>query len=425
MKFIAERVRRVLKSDFNRSFATLFSGSALAQIIPLVASVVLARLYSPEEFGVLAIFMSVVMIFTSVVNLRYEFAIPLAIDDKESVTVSLLAGFFAICFSVILFVIFVFFGDDVLRLMGGEKLGRWLLLVPITILMSGIYNCLNYFSVRFKKYKVIAGSNIIRSSSSAVLQLGFGLIGFGQSGLILGYICSFFFGNIKMFRNFYSYRRLIQRVTKYDLKQAAVRFKQFPLVSIWGVFINDLSININNFVIPRLFGMNALGFYSYSFKNLNMPLGLISRNIGQVYYQQCIEVKKSNGDLARLFGSVFKKLAILVIPIFVLLYFSIESLFEFVYGADWRIAGTFCKILLPLFLVRSMFSPLSLLTMALEKQRLMTLYQFIILLSNVFVIILAVILEMSINNFLSLYSYGMASVYILLLVSLYRLAHRN
>ncbi len=419
MRSIIERLQRLVKSDFNRNFATLLSGSALAQIIPLGASIVLARLYSPEEFGILAIFMSVVMIFTSVVNLRYEFAIPLAIDDKESVVVSLLAGFVAVCFSILLFFIFLFFGEEVLKLIGGEKLGHWLLLVPLTVFMSGVYNCLNYFSVRFKKYKVIAGSNIIRSSSNAGLQLGFGLLGFGQSGLVLGYVFSFFFGNIKMFRNFFLHKGLIQKVTKSDLKKAAIRFKQFPLVSIWGIFLNNLSVNINNFFISRYFGASQLGFYSYSYRYVNAPLSLISSNMGQLFYQVCAEKHKADKDAGQEFLSTLKKLLVVCIPIFTLLFFFIQDAFVIAFGQKWQIAGYYAQILMPLFFIRTIFGPLSLVNTAFEKQVLALGMQASIFIINIGIFCYAYFYKLSMSGFLTLYVYSGVVVYLGLIVISY------
>src|SRR5690606_10937875 len=103
--------------------------------------------------------------------------------------------------------------------------------------------------------------------------------------------------------------------------------KKFPLISVWGIVLNNLSINVNNFFISSLFGARQLGYYSYGYKYLNVPLSLISNNMGQLFYQVCADCYKENKTASKEFVSTLKKLLIISIPIFVLLFFFIEDLF--------------------------------------------------------------------------------------------------
>src|SRR5690606_35058151 len=102
--------------------------------------------------------------------------------------------------------IFLLFQQSILALIGGEELGNWLFLVPLALLLSGIYNCLNYFSIRFKKYRVIAKSNIVRSSSNAGLQMALGLLYAKFPSLLIGYVVSLLFGNSQMLKGFWRHK---------------------------------------------------------------------------------------------------------------------------------------------------------------------------------------------------------------------------
>lgn len=413
-----DKLVALLKNDFNKNFATLFSGSVLAQLIPLVASIILARLYSPEEFGVLAIFTSIVLIFTSIVNLRYEFAIPLAKKDSEAVSIALLSGISAILFSLLLLVVFLLFKNEILKLIEGEDLGNWLFLVPLAVFFNGFYNCLKYFSLRFKKYKVIAGSNIIRSASNAGLQLGFGVLGFNQSGLILGNTLSFLFGNVRMLKDFWKYKKLIFNITKRDLMEPAIRYKKFPLVSTWGVFLNSLSLNINNFFISYFFGMGQLGLYSYSFRYINAPLSLISTNMGQLFFQICADRQRDNNLAGKEFISTLKKLLVVCLPVFTLLYFIIQDVFVIAFGEKWEMAGYYAQILVPLFFVRTIYGPLGKVNIAFEKQYLAVVMQFVIFVTNLLVFTWVYLKGSSMIEFLYLYTFsGMLTYFILTVIS--------
>jgi O-antigen/teichoic acid export membrane protein len=75
-------------SSRSSSFATdvlkLVTGTTLAQVITVLASPVITRLYGPEAFGFLAVFTSITSIIGVVACMRYELAIMLPKTDEEA-----------------------------------------------------------------------------------------------------------------------------------------------------------------------------------------------------------------------------------------------------------------------------------------------------------------------------------------------------
>jgi O-antigen/teichoic acid export membrane protein len=69
---------RVLpKSRFARNVAVVSAGSAVGQGLLIVSAPVLTRLYTPADFGVLAVYVSILSILAVAATLRYEMAITL------------------------------------------------------------------------------------------------------------------------------------------------------------------------------------------------------------------------------------------------------------------------------------------------------------------------------------------------------------
>ena len=62
-------------------------------------------------------------------------------------------------------------------------------------------------------------------------------------------------------------------------------------------------------------------------------------------------------------------------PIFFTLYFVVEDIFVIVFGENWSIAGTYAKILIPLFFVRFIVSPLTLMNQIYLKNKLVLKWQ--------------------------------------------------
>ena len=89
---LTDTARRLLpKNHFARSVGILAGGTAAGQAIIVAASPILTRLYTPEDFGVLAVYASLLSILGVVASLRYELAIPLPESDEEAANVTVLS----------------------------------------------------------------------------------------------------------------------------------------------------------------------------------------------------------------------------------------------------------------------------------------------------------------------------------------------
>ena len=413
------KVAKIFASDFNKQFSILLSGSIISQAIPLVASIFLARIYDPKDFGILALFNGICVMLIPFSSLRYEFAISLAKKEIDAIAISLLSTIIAFLISAILFFFFFFFKNYILSILDAQSLRRWILYVPLVVFLGAFYNILRNYSLRHKQIKVIAFSNTLKSVVGSGFQLLLGQLGFLKAGLIVGTILSNFFGNLKMLKFFLKNRKLMNSVRKERIIYNAVKYKEFPLVSSWGVLLNSASVSLNNFFISSLYGLNQLGFYSYSFRYLNMPLSLVSSNLGQLLFQVCAENIREKKDSRPIFLSTLKKIIIVSTPFFLALYFSVEYIFVLVFGAKWLFSGTIAKVLIPMFYFRMIYSPLSTIAVAFEKQRLFFFMQLGILIANVVPFVFAYVLNKELMFFMKIYSLGSSILFILLTYLLY------
>ena len=67
---------RARSSTFLGGMLTIAGGNALGQALTVAVSPVLTRIYSPTDFGVLAVQVSLLSIILIFAGLRYEFATP-------------------------------------------------------------------------------------------------------------------------------------------------------------------------------------------------------------------------------------------------------------------------------------------------------------------------------------------------------------
>ena len=69
---------------YYRNFLTMLSGNTLSQLIPFIIAPILSRIFSPEEFAVLANFMAIVGVIGIISTGRLEHAVPIPQDHKKA-----------------------------------------------------------------------------------------------------------------------------------------------------------------------------------------------------------------------------------------------------------------------------------------------------------------------------------------------------
>uniref|UniRef100_UPI003A95DDA5 lipopolysaccharide biosynthesis protein n=1 Tax=Halarcobacter sp. TaxID=2321133 RepID=UPI003A95DDA5 len=364
------------KSEFSRNVLTLMTGTTIAQAIPITISPILTRIYTPEDFGVFALFIAITSIFGSIANGRYELAIMLPKKNEDAINIFALGFIITFVISLLLLVLVITFNDYFTKLLNNDEISIWLYFVPVGVFFTGLWNILNYFNNRKKQYRDLANAIIIKSIVTAIVQLSIGFIKSGVTGLISGQILSQLFSNTKLFLNIVNDKVLISKISKLKIIALSKRYKDFPKFTLWAGLSNTLSENLTNILISSFYSVSTLGFYSLVQKVLGIPASLIGGAIGQVFFQQATNEKQETGTAINSFKNTFYKLLILGIVFFPLLYLTITDIFVIVFGTSWAIAGEYAKILFPLLLIKFIVSPLTVINQIYMKNRNAMFWQF-------------------------------------------------
>lgn len=411
MKKIVNKVKP--KSEFTRNVLTLMTGAGVAQIVPIIISPILTRIYTPEDFGVLALFVAIVSIIASVASGRYELAIMLPKKDGDATNLLALGFVFACVTSCItLFVVICFYKTL------SETLGLWLYALPFAVFFTGVWNLLNFFNNRKKEYRKLARTNVERSVFLAIIQLTIGFIVKGSYGLVSGQVFSQAYASTRLFLISGINTQVLSAISWLKMIALAKKYKDFFKYSILAVLANALSIHLANIFISSMYGLVALGFYALVQRTLGMPGVLLGSAFGQVIFQQAVSEKQQTGKALKTFKYAVIRLSLIGLLLFSCIYFFVEGLFAYVFGEEWRTAGEYAKILVPLFYVRFVSSALSCFLSVFEKQ-------FAELMINLLLVSTSVILFMlckDIFSFLFYSSIFMSLNYIAFLFYYYKLA---
>lgn len=411
------------KSEFSRNVVTLMMGTTIAQTIPIAISPILTRIYTPEDFGVFALFFAMISIFGSIANGRYELAIVLPKKDEDAINIFALCLIITISFSLILLISIILFYDEIIDLLGTNRIGLWLYFIPITVFFIGLFNSLNYFNTRKKYYKNIANAKIIKSIVLATIQLSIGFIKEGSTGLISGQILSQVSANWKLSKQVIKNKVLLSYISLNRIFIQAKLYKNFPIFSIWSTLSNVLSRQLLNILIASYFSILTLGFYSLVQKILGLPSALIGGSIGQVFFQKATQEQQETGTFIITFKQTLKKLALISLIAYGVLYLIIEDLFTIVFGEEWRIAGTYAQILIPFFFIRFIYASVSTTYSIINKLNLELIWQLTLLIG--FILILFMFKDNDFTLFLTYMNWFGVLMYLGSLLVIFKLVKGN
>lgn len=399
------------KSEFARNVATLMTGASIAQAIPIVISPILTRIYTPEDFGILALFVSLTSIFGVIVSGKYELAILIPEKDEDAINIAALCLILTTLVSLAILILTSVFSSKIAELLGSDDIAFWLFFVSPVVFMIGSYNVMRYLSIRYKDFKSIAISRTVISLVSASTKLVLGFLHIGISGLMSGTILSHIFGNLAIVRSVILKKTLFKQISGNKIKKMARKYVDFPKFTLPAGTANALSLNLNSVFITSLFSTALLGQFSLVQKIVGIPTTLIAQSVSDAYFQKATEERRRFGNAGRIFKTISKYLFIVATLMFLVLFFAGEDLFVIVFGDSWRPAGAYARIVAILFSIRMMVIPLSVTFSVFEKQKYnlyVTLVQLTLLLA---VFSITKLFSMNMEAFLIFYTVGMSIFY--------------
>lgn len=355
------------KSEFSRNVVTLMTGTTIAQAIPIAISPILTRIYTPEDFGVFALYVSLASVMSVVATGRYELAIMLPKKDEDAMNVVVLSIAIAFLVSFISLVIVSVFNESITDLLGNPEISKWLYFIPLTVLLTGMYQSFNYWLNRKKYYKKLAEGKIWRSGTTAVTNLGMGVGHTGCSGLIVGSVFGQVFATFILGKLVWiSYLNKMIHIDRYRIFTLFKKYKNFPIFNVPNALIDAVRLSGINILIARFFTVGILGQFSLAWKMVQVPVSLLGGSMAQVFFQEISQTQD-----VQLYEKVIrflKKSFLAALPIFITIYLFAPEIFSFVFGEKWKLAGEAASVMAPWLFLNFMSMPLANIFIVMNRQ---------------------------------------------------------
>lgn len=345
---------------FVRNVAVLMGGTAIAMVVPIIASPLVTRLYTPDQFGIFALFVSIIAVLSVPVTGNYDSAVMLPKKDGEALNLVGVCVIFSLIVSAVLFIGCLLFRQEIVGLLGSSSMSVWLLVIPPTAFILALQQTFSAWCNRKKQFKRLGANRITESVLTPALSVTFGLYSWGLAGLIVGLVSGKAVATWMLWRDLWREKKK-QRLTldRRTMLEQSRRFSDFPFYSAPTAFLDVLALQVPVLFLTRFYGPGEVGFFSLTTRVIGAPLVLIASCIGQVYYQWIAQAGYEN----RLIKSYIVKVAIYLIlfvagPVVLIMLFS-PRLFWFIFGEEWRVAGDYARILAIPLAAKFVVSPLT------------------------------------------------------------------
>lgn len=326
-----------------RKILTLIAGTSAGQVILLLATPVLSRIYTPSDFGQFAMLLALVAIVAPFSTLRYEAAI--LIKEKSYPPESLLVLSFLI---LSLFTLLMLLVSSPINSILPEISGRGDLtaLFALYVFINGINVILVSWHSRFERYSIISTGRLLQAIGIVSCQIA---LGGGSLGLVYGYLIGIGLNGAQLLGVLILRDRteVFGKGTLEKIFVAAWVQRKFPLWLTWSSLLNGMVNQMPNLLFGKLFSTSVAGNYIMATRILRSPLSLIGQSIYQVLAQEAGANVDNKIEVIRVLRKLMLNMVNLSVVPFVGLSILLPSVVITVLGAQWSESGNYALIILP------------------------------------------------------------------------------
>ena len=330
-----------------RGFVWAFTGSAGQAVLQIAATIVLARLLSPHEFGSVAAALLVV----GLAQLLTQVGVSAALVQRRELADDDVSAAFA--FSVLVALVLAIalaVGAPVLSPLVGLPADSGLLpLLAPTLLLAGVAAVPSGLLQRRLRFRPLAVVDLIAAGpatigvSVALALAGFGAYALAWASVVAGAVTAV--GYLALARP--ALRLIPPGVAVARLRPMIGFGAGYSLTQVgnWG------AQNADNFVVASMLGTAPLGVYSRAYNLLSQPAAVIGGAADKVLFPAMARVRDEGERLRAAYVRSASLIALVAAPASVLLFVLAPEIVRVLLGPQWEAVvlplRVFALVLLP------------------------------------------------------------------------------
>ena len=382
-------VSKIWNSTSARNVGKLLSANVFAQALGLLVYPILTRIYSPEDFGLLNLFLSIGGILAMLATSEYQSAILLPSREDEAAGVARVA-FIGVGLWSLLITATIPLARPISFLFKTPELANYYGLIVVYVAVMGCWAVYNVWLMRRRMFGSISAFQLNQSAIGVLMKMLFGLIGWMRSGLILSSLLAPFIALITAIGYSRKVFREIWQKCNDTPWQLAKRYRRFPLFSMPRSLINNLSGNLPALLLTPYFGLNELGFFAMAMTLSFRPVSMITASLYQVLFERVAQAVRKGECVFGTLRRRWVQMAAVIVPSMILLTFFMPWLVRVLLGEGWNETATLIRYMIPWIACVFLISPLAFISEVFGKQKLFLLIEIAYLLLRVIAMVVGI-----------------------------------
>jgi O-antigen/teichoic acid export membrane protein len=342
-----------LKQKVMSGLAWSVAGRFIAQAITWAITVVIIRILSPEDYGLLAL----ATVFIGLLSLINEMGMGAGIVQRKDVDVPILKSLFSliIFFSLVFYLFLYLLAPFIAGYFSEPRLVLLIKVLGLEFLINGFSVIPRSLLIREMKFRQIAIVEFASNVTGSVVTLVLALLGYGVWALVLGMlsirvVATIGFTLSQPFIHMPS--KSMQGMRAFFAIGGYVTFSRI----LWYLYSRA-----DILIVGKVFGKEILGFYSVGLMLAQLPMDKIAGIVNQVAFSAYSSIQNDLELAGKYFLKSVRVISFLAFPVLWGISSISDMLVDVALGSQWAEASTPLKIIaliVPLRLISTFFSPL-------------------------------------------------------------------
>jgi len=323
-------------------------GNIARQILLIGTLVILARLLSPEDFGVYAI----LMIFVTFMNIFASMGTSQAVIHLDNPDKRMLSSifYFNVMAGIFLFFVLYFLAWPIAYFFENPKLIQLLQIIGISFVITTLSMVQKALFEKEMLFKTVVTIETIALTISSIAGIVSAVYDAGIYSLIIMTLSNSFILTIGLWV-----------ASKW---KPSILFSIQDIKIIWSYslhltghsIVNHFARQSDQLLIGKFIGSGALGVYSMAYKIMLYPLENISRVIVRVLFPALSEIKNDNVRFKAGYLKAISYVALFTFPLMLGLMATAENFVLVAFGEKWTGMTILLMILAPVGLMQSIIT---------------------------------------------------------------------
>lgn len=304
-----------------------FLGKLFNQGITIIISIFLARLLLPEDFAVIAIILAIIGISSVFVDFSLSAAL---IQQKEVENIHVNSIFWInVSVASLLAIVFFFAAPLIADFYNQEELTLLIQVTSFSFIINAFGGVHLAMLKKEMKFKTLSKITVLSSFISGVIAVFFALTGYGVWSLVIQFYCAAILKQILLWNS-------TKWLPQFEFSWTKVKpMWNFSKKLFLSSLINTIYVQVDVFIIGKLFAPATLGFYSRG-KNLNQLVSnYSSSSLMNVLFPALSKIQDNLVDVKKKVSDFFKIASLISFFLGGLLYVIAEDIIVILFTEKW------------------------------------------------------------------------------------------